>query len=96
MGPNMVYGLAKQFGLKPGTKMACDYLITSLDLLDHCYMGWRRGTSRSPAQGSSLSITSTWGGVDLLNSGEKNYTITTQVRKWYWTIYTWFLNVSMV
>jgi hypothetical protein len=35
MGPNVVYGLAKQFGLEPGTKMACDNLFTSLDLLDH-------------------------------------------------------------
>ena len=36
------------------------------------------------------------GGVDLLNNGEKNYTIQTRVRKWYWAMYSWFLNVSMV
>jgi hypothetical protein len=36
------------------------------------------------------------GGVDLLDSGEKNYAITVRVKKWYWAIYTWFLNVSMV
>ena len=36
------------------------------------------------------------GSVDLLDSSEKNYAITTRVRKWYWAIYTWFLNVCMV
>ena len=35
MGPNVVYGLIKQFGLEPGTKVACDNLFTSVDLLDH-------------------------------------------------------------
>jgi hypothetical protein len=36
------------------------------------------------------------GGVDLLDNGEKNYAITTRVKKWYWALYTWFLNISMV
>ncbi len=36
------------------------------------------------------------GGVDLLDGAEKNYAITTRVKKWYWAVYTWFLNVSMV
>jgi hypothetical protein len=35
MGPNVVYGLIKQFGLEPGTKVVCDNLFTSVDLLDH-------------------------------------------------------------
>lgn len=35
MGPNVVYGLIKQFGLEPGTKAVCDNLFTSVDLLDH-------------------------------------------------------------
>ena len=35
MGPNVVYGLAKQFGLQPGTKAVCDNLFTSVDLCDH-------------------------------------------------------------
>ena len=34
-GPNVVYGLADQFGLAPGSKIACDNLFTSFDLLDH-------------------------------------------------------------
>jgi hypothetical protein len=36
------------------------------------------------------------GGVDLLDNGEKNCSITTRVKKWYWALYTWFLNISMV
>jgi hypothetical protein len=35
MGPNVVYSLVKLFGLAPGTKLMCDNLFTSLDLLDH-------------------------------------------------------------
>ena len=34
-GPNVVYGLAKQYGLKGGTKLSCDNLFTSFDLCDH-------------------------------------------------------------
>lgn len=36
------------------------------------------------------------GGVDLLDNSIKNYAIATRVRKWYWCLYIWFLNVSMV
>jgi hypothetical protein len=36
------------------------------------------------------------GGVDLIDNSEKNYAITTRVKKWYWCLYTWFLNISMV
>jgi hypothetical protein len=36
------------------------------------------------------------GGVDLLDNSIKNYAISTRVRKWYWCLYTWFLNVTMV
>jgi DNA excision repair protein ERCC-6 len=35
MGPNVVYGLARQYSLRPGSKIACDNLFTSLDLLNH-------------------------------------------------------------
>jgi hypothetical protein len=34
-GPNVVYGLAEQYGLKEGTKLSCDNLFTSFDLCDH-------------------------------------------------------------
>jgi hypothetical protein len=36
------------------------------------------------------------GGVDLVDNSEKNYSITTRIKKWYWCLYTWFLNISMV
>lgn len=36
------------------------------------------------------------GGVDLIDNSIKNYAISTRVRKWYWCLYTWFLNVCMV
>ncbi len=36
------------------------------------------------------------GWVDLVDNSEKNYSITTRVKKWYWCLYTWFLNISMV
>ena len=42
------------------------------------------------------SSSTTTGGVDLLDNSEKNYAITTRVKKWYWSIYVWFLNVSMI
>ena len=34
-GPNVVYGLAVQYDLGPGSKISCDNLFTSFDLLDH-------------------------------------------------------------
>jgi hypothetical protein len=34
-GPNVFLELAKQFGLKAGSKVYCDNLFTSLELLDH-------------------------------------------------------------
>ncbi len=33
------------------------------------------------------------GGVDLVDNAEKNYAITTRVKKLYWSIYAWFLNI---
>ncbi len=36
------------------------------------------------------------GGVDLLVSSKKKYAISTRVKKLYWCLYTWFLNVSML
>jgi hypothetical protein len=168
-GPNVVLGLAEQFGLQPGSKIYCDNLFTSLDLLDH--MGTRgygvTGTLRQnrvigiplPSKKAAAKILKTrgetlavytkdsavivWkdsqpvflasncddlhpmgqcqrysakekkyvpvpqpnlianynrsmGGVDLIDNLEKNYAITVRVRKWYWSIYAWFLNITMV
>lgn len=36
------------------------------------------------------------GGVDLVDNSEKNYAITARCKKWYWSIYAWFLNIIMV
>lgn len=36
------------------------------------------------------------GGVDLVNQNNKNYAITVRLKKWYWSIWTWFLNMQMV
>ena len=33
-GPNVVLGLAEQYGHLPGSKAYCDNLFTSVDLLD--------------------------------------------------------------
>lgn len=34
-GPNVVFGLASQYNLAPGSKVTCDNLFTSFDLMDH-------------------------------------------------------------
>lgn len=40
-GPNVVYGLANQYGLEDGSKVSCDNLFTTFDLLDHMTdKGW--------------------------------------------------------
>jgi hypothetical protein len=39
-GPNVVLGLSEQYNLLPGSKIYCDNLFTSMDLLDH--MGDRK------------------------------------------------------
>jgi hypothetical protein len=44
----------------------------------------------------NLAYNTHMGGVDLLDNSEKNYAITTRVKKWYWPVYTWFLNMCMV
>jgi hypothetical protein len=167
-GPNVVLGLSEQYNLLPGSKIYCDNLFTSMDLLDH--MGDRKigvtGTVRMnrvigiplpskkvmdkdfkrgdcqavytqdsmvmvwkdnqpvfmasnheqvepmgscrryskvnktyvdvPQPNINKEYNKNMGGVDLLDNGEKNYAITTRVKKWYWSIYVWFLNICMV
>ena len=36
------------------------------------------------------------GGVDLVDNAEKNYAIVTRCKKWYWSLYAWFLNIIML
>ncbi len=42
------------------------------------------------------SIQQVHGGVDLVDNSAKNCAITTRVKKWYWCLYTWFVNIYMV
>ena len=44
----------------------------------------------------SWGTTTPWGGVDLLNQNTKNYCIAFRNKKWYWPLYTWFLDVQLV
>jgi hypothetical protein len=56
---------------------------------DHAYMPY-------PQPYLNSLYNSFMGGVDLLDNSEKNYAIVTRLKKWYWCLYTWFLNISMV
>ncbi len=167
-GPNVVLGLAEEYGLQPGTKVSMDNLFTSFDLCDHmaergwglvgtlrqnrlvgvplpnkkeafknmdrgeieavysdniCATVWRdsqpvfvgsnfsgpdpvgtcqrfagpgKGYTSVPCPRMVLDYNETMGGVDQLNQNVKNYAITPRQHKWYWAIWTWFLNVQMV
>ncbi len=164
-GPNVVYWLVEKFGLEPGSKVACDNLFTSIDLLDHMsnkeigivgtlqvnrtnglplvtkkeceknmergdylavysedkaivfwkdnkpvflasncfavepkgkasrYFGQAKGRKNVPCPKVVMEYNKHMGGVDLMDSSKKNYAIQTRVRKWYWALYNWFLNV---
>lgn len=56
---------------------------------DRCYMPY-------PQPFMNAQYNKFMGGVDLVDNSEKNYAITTRVKKWYWCLYTWFLNICMV
>ena len=167
-GPNVVLGLAEDYGLAPGSKLAADNLFMNFDLCDHmaergwgvvgtlrqnrmvgvplpnkkeaaknlsrgemdtawsdelCATVWRdsqpvymatnfsgpeplgfcqrfagkgKGYVNVPCPKVVLDYNSSMGGVDQLNQNVKNYSISPRLHKWYWAIYTWFLNVQMV
>ena len=169
-GPNVVFGLSNQYGLLPGSKLICDNLFTSFDLLEHmadrgwgvtgtmrqnrlfrvplqdkkeavkgmqrgemktvyekdssiCVTAWKDSQSvyiassfagPEPAgtcvryggekkgyvdvscPNSVLLYNSTMGGVDLLNQTTKNYAVQFRNKKWYRSLWIWFLNVQMV
>ncbi|XP_065643178.1 piggyBac transposable element-derived protein 3-like [Hydra vulgaris] len=164
-GPDVVLSLSEQYGLKKGTKVACDNLFTSFDFLDHMgEHGWgvvgtvrqnrlvgvpmptkkqakkemTRGTMKSVYDNNNcvtiwmdskavvlasnytgpnpagicerysgkdkayiklscprmvIDYNKTMDGVDLFNQNTKNYSISTRLKKWYWSLWTWFLNV---
>ena len=58
--------------------------------------GHGKGYVSVPCPKMVVEYNSSMGGVDLLNQTAKNYAITHRVRKWYWALWTWFLNVQMV
>lgn len=60
------------------------------------YAGPGNGYKEFPCPKSILNYNSTMGGIDLINQMMKCYRISIRNRKWYWGIYTWFLNVLMV
>lgn len=77
------------------------YMASNVDELEP--MGTCQRYSREQRKYMSVSQPSinkaynaSMGGVDLLDNSEKNYVIATRVKKWYWNLYPWFLNISMV
>lgn len=60
------------------------------------YGGTEKGYIEVPCPSNVLSYNDSMGGVDLVNQGHKCYRIHTRVKKWYWALYTWFLNAQMV
>lgn len=60
------------------------------------FAGHGKGYASFPCPKMILDYNDSMGGVDLLNQSAKNYAISPRVRKWYWCIYVWFLNVMMV
>ena len=66
--------------------------------LGHCkrYSAKEKKFLAVPQPNMNQCYNNSMGGVDLLDNSEKNYAITTRVKKWYWCLYTWFLNICMV
>ena len=60
------------------------------------FAGAGKGYANIPCPKMIQDYNGSMGGVDLLNQTVKNYAITPRQRKWYWPIWTWFLNVQMV
>ncbi len=60
------------------------------------YHATEKGHKQVPCPRLVTEYNKHMGGVDLLDSREKNYAITVRVKKWYWAACTWFLTVSMV
>ena len=58
--------------------------------------GQEKGYIPVPCPNVVLGYNDTMGGVDLLNQNTKNYCIAFRNKKWYWPLYTWFLDVQLV
>lgn len=60
------------------------------------FAGPGKGYANIPCPKMILDYNESMGGVDLLNQTVKSYAIAPRLHKWYWPIWTWFLNVQMV
>ena len=60
------------------------------------FAGSQKGYVDLPCPNIVLSYNSSMGGVDLVNECNKCYRVHVRLQKWYWAIYTWFLNAQMV
>lgn len=60
------------------------------------YGGKEKGYLEVPCPFIVQNYNKSMGGVDLVNQTDKAYRISTRLKKWYWALYTWFLNVMMV
>lgn len=60
------------------------------------YDGSKKQRVEVPCPDAILRYNAHMGGVDLLDAAEKVYRIHFRMKKWYWCLYAWFLNISMV
>ena len=60
------------------------------------YAGQEKGYIEVPCPFVVLNYNRSMGGVDLGNQTHKAYRIRIRHKKWYWPLYTWFLNMQMV
>ena len=49
-----------------------------------------------PCPNSVLKYNKVMGGVDLVNETTKKYYIQVRLKKWYWSLISWFFNIMMV
>jgi hypothetical protein len=49
-----------------------------------------------PCPNSVLEYNKVMGGVDLVNETTKNYCIQVRLKKWYWSLISWFFNIMIV
>ena len=77
------------------------YMVSNIDMAEpvgtcQCYSKQLREYITLSLPNLNSRYNEAMGGVDLLDALIKNYSITTRIRKWYWSLYTWMLNVIMV
>ncbi len=72
--------------------------VVDMEPLKECrrYSKQDKGYIPIPQPQINFAYNQSMGGVDLVDNSEKNYAITSRVKKWYWALYTWFLNIAMV